>query len=145
MKTNWIIWLVVAIIVILGVAYFAWGGSSASTTNSPANALQGLRNSKAVVPVLSVTPNVVVSGKNVTVSGSVNPNGEATSYWFEYGTSNAFDMVTPTSVTNAGAQPVAINSTLVGLKPHTPYSFRLGAKNSSGTFYSGVLNFISPQ
>ncbi len=55
----------------------------------------------------------------------VDPNGTATSYAFEYGTSTAYGQQTATVPAGAGTDPVAVAATVGGLQPGVQYHFRL--------------------
>ena len=71
-----------------------------------------------------------------TVSGSVNPDGQATTYHFDYGTTTAYGAQAPappdpSAGSGSGAQPVSAN--LTGLAANTIYHFRIVATNASGT------------
>jgi hypothetical protein len=82
-------------------------------------------------------PRVVVSGSlavtdSATITGQVNPNGSAATYWVEYGTSPAYGQTTPVRNLTAGDQPVNVLENLTGLGPETPYYFRMVANNTNG-------------
>lgn len=80
------------------------------------------------------------------VTGSVNPNGAATTYWFEYGTTTSYGAQTATSSSGAGSSPVPVEALLAGLSPATTYHYRLVAQNSGGTTFgtSRQLTTASP-
>jgi hypothetical protein len=68
-----------------------------------------------------------------TLDATVNPNGQATSFLFEWGMSSAYGQSTaelPVGEDHAGH---AESSTLTGLAAGTVYHFRVVAKNLSGT------------
>jgi subtilase family serine protease len=69
------------------------------------------------------------------LEGGVYPNGEATSYYWQYGTTSSYGSKTKPVSAGAGTAPVAIVSQLAELKPGTKYHYRLVATNSSGTEY----------
>jgi hypothetical protein len=70
-----------------------------------------------------------------TVNGTVNPEGQATTYQFEYGTTTGYGSVSPASPGSAGSGTTAVNesSALSGLSPSTTYHYRLDATNGTGT------------
>jgi len=70
---------------------------------------------------------------SVTLSGSVNPTGSDTKYWFEYGTTSAYGSRTTAVDAGSGTTASAVSATLTGLKPDTEYIFRLVARNEFGT------------
>jgi len=70
-----------------------------------------------------------------SLQGGVYANGEATSYYWQYGTTASYGSRTKSLSAGAGTAPVAITSQLAQLKPGTTYHYRLVATNSSGTEY----------
>jgi hypothetical protein len=65
-----------------------------------------------------------------TLKGTVNPGGEATEYFFEYGTDTHYGQKTEKATLQAsGGSNQGVSATLKGLTPDTEYHFRLVAKN----------------
>lgn len=67
-----------------------------------------------------------------TLQGTVNPGGEATEYFFEYGTDTHYGQVTEKATLSASGGNQGVSATLKGLIPGTEYHFRLVAKNKQG-------------
>lgn len=65
-----------------------------------------------------------------TLQGSVNPQGNATTYFFEYGTTTAYGTHTSEESAGAGSAAKAVSAPLGALTPGTTYHYRLVAKNS---------------
>ncbi len=78
-----------------------------------------------------------VNGTSATLNGTVDPAGEATDWWFEYGTSVAYGSETTKTSAGSGSANVAVSRTISGLAPSTTYHYRLVAKNASGTSTGG--------
>lgn len=80
-----------------------------------------------------------------TLNASVNPNGKATTYQFEYGTTASYGSKAPSSfsLVGSGSSPVALSSQLEGLKPETNYHFRVVAVNSDGASYGSDVEFTT--
>ena len=74
-----------------------------------------------------------VTTTTATVNGSVNPEGLATSYSFQYGTTGAYGSETPSASAGSGTSPVAVSAPLTNLTPDTTYHYRLVAVSSAGT------------
>ena len=85
-------------------------------------------------PVKSILPTSVV------VTGTVNPNGAETSWYFQYGLSSSasFTSRTLTKSAGSGSDDVKVKHSLTGLAPATSYSYRIVAMNSAGTTVGGV-------
>jgi hypothetical protein len=67
-----------------------------------------------------------------TLKGTVNPGGEATEYFFEYGTGTGYGQTTEKATVSASGGNQGVSATLKGLIPGTEYHFRLVAKNKQG-------------
>ena len=69
---------------------------------------------------------------SASVTGTVDPNGTATTYHLEYGTSGAYGLVTRDRNAGAGNEPLAVRVPLSGLTADTDYHYRLVAENVDG-------------
>lgn len=67
-----------------------------------------------------------------TLTATVDPNGAATTYRFEYGTSTAYGLVTAEATVPEGDAPVAVSARVTGLTEHTTYHYRVTATNAAG-------------
>ncbi|MBE0568768.1 MAG: hypothetical protein IH577_03710 [Deltaproteobacteria bacterium] len=78
---------------------------------------------------------------SAVVNGTVNPNGLATTAWFEYGNDSALTNPTRTDnqVIPAGLAGVPITATLPALNTATLYYYRVSAQ-SAGGLSNGVIN-----
>ncbi len=68
-----------------------------------------------------------------TITGTINPNGEQTDYYVEYGTSTSYGSQTPAVSAGSGTTAVDVSVTISGLTPGTTYHYRLDASNASNT------------
>lgn len=94
-------------------------------------------------PTVSV---VVVSGVGnnaATVTATVNPNGQATTYAFEYGTSTHYTQQTAAQSAGSGAQAATVTTQLSGLRPGTTYHVRALASSSAGTTAGNDATFTT--
>src|SRR5262249_32758175 len=71
------------------------------------------------------------------------PEGSATKYYFEYGTTTAYGSVTPIPSADAGAgtDALSFNAVVTGLKPATTYHYQIVASNVGGTAYGVDRSF----
>jgi hypothetical protein len=74
-----------------------------------------------------------ITTTGATVSGSVNPSAQATTYQFQFGTSTSYGSSTAVASAGSGTSATAVSSALTGLKPNTTYHYRVVATNASGT------------
>lgn len=81
-------------------------------------------------PPTVVTGRTHVQGASVTLLGSVNPRGAATSYFFQYGATVAYGKQTTPAALSAGTAAVKVGQAAPGILPG--YHYRLVASNSFG-------------
>ncbi len=70
------------------------------------------------------------SGLQVELEGSINPQGEAATYYFQYGPTVAYGSQTPTKNLAAGTSKVDVSQVVSGLL--SGYHYRLVAENAQG-------------
>ena len=76
-----------------------------------------------------------VSSSGAMLLAGLYPNGERTTYHWQYGTTAAYGSQTAATTIPAGAAPVSVQGALASLAPSTTYHYRLVATNASGTSY----------
>ena len=76
-----------------------------------------------------------ISHSSAGVSGVVNPEGQATTYYFRYGTTTAYGLQTAPTSAGSGTGPVGVHATMYGLTANTTYHYQLVAQNAGGTSY----------
>ena len=69
----------------------------------------------------------------VGLQGAVNPHGQETTCWFQFGATTAYGGQTPTAAVGAGTVAVKVDQALTGLLPGTTYHYRLVATSAGGT------------
>jgi hypothetical protein len=77
------------------------------------------------------------SARNITpvaarLTASVDPNGRATTYHFEYGTSTSYASRTPDAGAGSGQSAKSVSANIAGLTPNTRYHYRVVATNDAG-------------
>ena len=70
---------------------------------------------------------------SVTVAGTVNPHGLATTYLFEYGKTTSYGSKTASKSAGSGTSSVAVSTTIASLSPGTTYHYRIVATSTAGT------------
>jgi hypothetical protein len=89
------------------------------------------------------TPSVTTSSasnatfSSVIVYGYVNPNGLATNYVFQYGTTSGYGGQTPLAPAGNGTISIRLSQTISGLQPGTTYHYRIVGVNSAGNTANG--------
>jgi streptogramin lyase len=66
-----------------------------------------------------------------TLTGTVNPNGVETKYYFEYGTTTSYGTKTAEVSDGSGTSNVEVSKSITGLTAGTRYDFRIVATNTS--------------
>ncbi len=89
------------------------------------------------------TPAGNVGATSATLHGEVNPNGSATTVYFQYGTSASYGQTTPAIDIGSGSSPVSFSAQLIGLLPNTTYHYRLVTGKAGGTVYSVDQTFTT--
>jgi len=96
---------------------------------------------KPPVPVVLTRHATGVTQTSATANGTVNPEGQATSYVFEYGTSPAYGAQTPPASAGSGTKTIVVSATIGALVPNTTYHYRLLATSVNGTTYGHDTSF----
>ncbi|MFZ4399428.1 MAG: choice-of-anchor J domain-containing protein [Bacteroidales bacterium] len=92
-------------------------------------------------PVVSTLAASSITLTNATINGIVNPNGLATTYYFQWGTTISYGYSTTITSAGAGTSNIAVSSNITGLLAGTTYHFRLVATNSDGTSNGNDFSF----
>jgi DNA-binding beta-propeller fold protein YncE len=100
----------------------------------------GLTSAEVAFETLGDAPRVRVDSAEFGVStwtlrGAVDPQGSATSYWFEYGPTTDYGARGPASVDESagdGNAFVTVAQQIGGLEPGVTYHYRLVARNADG-------------
>jgi hypothetical protein len=70
--------------------------------------------------------------------GTVSPNNQATTYYFQYGLADTYGFQTAAKVLPVGTAPVAVSQLLGGLAPGTVFHYRLVASHGSTSVSYGA-------
>lgn len=87
---------------------------------------------RVLPPSVSTGAAVTVSYGSATLTGTIDPRGSATSYYFQYGPTAAYGAQTPVAAAGAGTSTVRVAVPVGGLQPITTYHYRLIAVNAAG-------------
>ena len=98
----------------------------------------------ALPPSVTTGSATSLTTTSATLNGTLNPNGAATSYDFEYGTTTAYGSKSPTEAGGSGTSTTSVAANLTGLSPATTYDFRLVATNANGTTDGANASFTTP-
>jgi hypothetical protein len=126
---------VIAVLTAIPVALVT-GATSVPATATAATATTG---PTGPIPAKPTPPAVITGGPSqmaptsAILNGTVNPEGQSTTYYFQYGTTAAYGLQTSPANAGSGSATVAVHSRITGLSTGTTYHYRLVAQNASGT------------
>jgi hypothetical protein len=106
-------------------------------------ALAGQAFAATPAPTASTSGVSGVSYSTATLSGYVNAQGQATNYYFEYGTTNAYGAQSPLSPAGSATGSVKVSQAVTGLQAATKYHYRLVAVGPGGTVQGGDRTFTT--
>jgi hypothetical protein len=114
----------------------------ATSTAGTADGTDGIFTTVSA-PTVTTSAASGVSSSGATLNGSVNPNGRATTYNFEYGKDTNYG--SKTAVTNAGSStsPVTVSAAIAGLQAGQTYHFRLDATSDTGPSVGSDMSFVA--
>lgn len=98
-------------------------------------------------PQADTTSATSVTSSSATLNGRVNPEGDQTTYWFEYGTDSLLGSVihstTKSAVLGNGTSNVSVSADIDTLSANTKYYYRAVAQNSYGTVRGDVVSLTT--
>jgi hypothetical protein len=115
--------------------------NAAETTYGPN---ETFTTAAATPPVAMTGPAGEVSATGVTLTGTVDPRGLATSYVFEVGTDTTYGGTKLFGAAGSGTGEVTVSVGLQYLVPGTTYHYRLSATSFDGTSYGQDGTFTTP-
>ena len=123
-----------------------------NTFDTACDTVQQLTTLPAAPDATTGSGSASTTSTSATLNGTVNPNGDTTSFVFYYdttshsaGTCGAYASSTASGSAGAAPGSTPVTKTLTGLSANTTYYFRLSASNNEGTTCSGVeSSFTTP-
>jgi sugar lactone lactonase YvrE len=97
-------------------------------------------------PIVSTKPASSIQRNSAVLNGTVNPQGEPTTFYLEYGTTTAYGKAVPVPAENlgSGTQVVNVANVVNGLEESTKYHYRIKATNAEGTSFGADQSFTTP-
>jgi hypothetical protein len=97
----------------------------------------------AASPTATTGAATKVSQTGAVLHGSVNPNGVATGYVFEYGPTPNLGIASTSHSIGHGTKVVDVARPLGGLTPGTVYYYRIAATSTAGTAFGAIHHFTT--
>jgi hypothetical protein len=110
-----------------------------------------ISSAQAAAPPPPMPPSVTTGGtSNVTYSsailyGFVNARGQATNYFFQYGTTKGYGAQSPLAPAGNGTITIKVSQAVTGLRPFTTYHYRIVAVGPGGAKTGGDRAFTTPK
>lgn len=103
-------------------------------------------NAAASPPSVKTVNAVKLTASSAELHGTVNPNGYASEYFFEYGKTTEYGSFKPlpAAEVGSGTKDVEVSVQVEGLKPGTTYHFSLTAINEYGFTWGNDVTFETP-
>jgi hypothetical protein len=106
-------------------------------------ALAGATQAAVLRPSVFTGTAEAVSYGSATLSGSIDPHGSNTSYYFQYGLTRGYGAQTAIADAGEGLSIVRVSVPVTGLQPLTTYYFRLIAVNAAGATTGADRAFVT--
>ncbi len=97
----------------------------------------------AAPPLVSTNGASSVGPTSARLNGAVNPNGHATTVYFQFGTSTSYGTNTASRNAGSGTKAVGESFAVTGLSRGTTYDYRIVASNTSGTSFGANQSFTT--
>ena len=94
-------------------------------------------------PTVSTGAATAVKQHAATLHGTVRPNGTNATWFFQFGTTNAYGRKTSNRTVSAGQGTQSVSRNITGLLSGTTYHYRIVATNSSGTSLGADRTFTT--
>jgi hypothetical protein len=118
---------VLALAVVLGAGA---PSSGVAATPAPAVSTGGISN---------------LTYSSVDLHGHVDPRGQATNYFFQYGHTRKYGAQSPLAPVGGGTASVPVTQSIAGLQPLTVYHYRLVAISAGGATLGADRSFTTPK
>jgi len=94
-------------------------------------------------PTATTNPATNITYNSATLNSTVNPNGQSTTVWFQYGLTTSYGSETAHESIGSGSGGISYLKSISGLSSNTTYHFRIVASSSCGTTYGSDMQFTT--
>lgn len=116
----------------------------AKSASGTSNGADGLFTT-ASPPSVFTSPATGVGPATATLGGTVNPNGQPTTWFVEYGTSTSYGTKSATADAGSGTAAKSVSVGISGLTAGKTYHFRVVASSSAGTVNGADATFVTAE
>ncbi len=107
-------------------------GSDTTPVGGSGSTVATTEDEPGAAPVATTNASVAPADTTSVVTGTVDPNGATTDYWYEYGVGTSLGKQTPTQTVGSGQVAILAPGYITGLTKSTSYYYRLVAQNQYG-------------
>ncbi len=97
----------------------------------------------SLAPLVKIRQTVDVTETTATLYGLINPNSLSTSFYFEYGPTPAFGLVTPSYPMSDTTEFLNVFAPIIDLQPRQTYYYRLVATNGFASSATESVSFFT--
>ncbi len=97
----------------------------------------------AAAPTVTTQPATNIHMTGATLNGMINPNGTATTWYFQYGLTTNYGSFTTTNSLAATNVALPVSTAVAGLSSEALYHYRLVGSNNFGNVLGGDLTFTT--
>ena len=116
----------------------------AANSNGPKEGVDMTFTPRAVLGVETEAATEITTS-SATLNGSLDPDGIATDYYFEYGADTSYGFTTAAQSAGSGSTAVQVDTPVSDLAEGQRYHYRLVATNELGTTYGPDVSFRTAQ
>ena len=115
-----------------GSGNYAYDSSGQGQTGTLINGPAWVPSTAPFIPGVVTLPTSQIAANSATLNALVNPNGNGTTVWFEWGPTTNYGNTTTTTILAGGTNSVPVAIPLRGLTPGQTFNYAAVATNSSG-------------
>jgi hypothetical protein len=116
---------------------------ASSSSGAASGADRTFRTKGHAPPGVATGAAVQVGLRSATLTGIVDPNGEATTYKFQYGLTSAYGSETFGASVPTGHGPMPVSQPIEGLSPGTAFHYRIVALHGGVVSYGADATFVT--
>ncbi|MFZ2049234.1 MAG: hypothetical protein WAV25_02990 [Minisyncoccia bacterium] len=113
------------------------------TTEDTTNVVTNNDTRQGSAPGITTSDKVAPSDTSMVVTGTVNPNGAFTNYWYEYGPTTNLGSKTASQSVGSGFVSIPAPAYITGLTQSTTYYFHLVGENQYGKVIGSRYSFVT--
>jgi hypothetical protein len=107
--------------------------------------VHGARAASPPAPAAATGSATSITYSAAVLHGSVNPRGQTTNYFFQYGRTRKYGAQTPLAPAGSGTSGTSVSQSITGLEALSTYHYRIVAIGPVGTTLGADRSFVTPK